>query len=122
MTLKGFGEAVRAWQVLGASAVESRFDAQHEIALTPLVGREEELDLLRRLCEREGRDYDAIEKTALFGFDVGGDRAKVGKLKGQLRWLAGMGIQTVIGGMKDVERLESLEIMGREVIPAAEEL
>jgi F420-dependent oxidoreductase-like protein len=80
------------------------------------------LKVLREHCEAEGRVYDAIEKTALFGFDLGGDRAKVGKLKGQLRWLAGMGIQTVIGSMKDVERLESLEMMGREVIPAAEEL
>ena len=80
------------------------------------------LNVLRAHCEAEGRDYDAIEKTALFGFDVGEDKAKVGKLKGQLRWLAGMGIQTVIGSVKEVERLESLEIMGREVIPAAEEL
>jgi hypothetical protein len=37
---------------------------------------------------------------------------------GQLRWLAGMGIQTVIGSVKDVDRLEPLEIMGRDVIPA----
>jgi predicted ATPase len=34
--------------VLGASTVESRFEAQHAAALTPLVGREEELNLLLR--------------------------------------------------------------------------
>ena len=79
------------------------------------------LGVLREHCEAVGRDYDAIEKTALFGFDVGGGSG-VGKLIGQLRWLAGMGIQTVIGSVKDVERLEPLEIMGREVIPAAESL
>ena len=59
VALKGFGEAVLAWQVMGESAVESRFDAQHGIALIPLVGREEELDLLRRrwrqVEEGEGR-------------------------------------------------------------------
>jgi hypothetical protein len=57
--LKGFEEPVSAWQVLAERAVESRFEAQHEIALTPLVGREEELELLRRRWrqaeEGEGR-------------------------------------------------------------------
>jgi len=80
------------------------------------------LRVLRDHCEAEGRDFDAIEKTALFGFDVGEGGAKVGKLIGQLRWLAGMGVQTVIGSVRDVERLEPLEIMGRDVIPAAESL
>jgi type 1 fimbriae regulatory protein FimB/type 1 fimbriae regulatory protein FimE len=42
------GNAVQAWQVTGASAVRSRFEAQHGIDLTPLVGREEELELLMR--------------------------------------------------------------------------
>jgi predicted ATPase len=32
----------------GGSGVESRFEAQHGAALTPLVGREEELELLLR--------------------------------------------------------------------------
>ena len=45
VALKGFDEPGSAWQVLAESAVESRFEAQHEIALTPLIGREEELEL-----------------------------------------------------------------------------
>jgi class 3 adenylate cyclase/predicted ATPase len=48
VSLKGLADPVQAWQVLGASAVESRFEAQHGAALTPLVGREEELELLLR--------------------------------------------------------------------------
>jgi alkanesulfonate monooxygenase SsuD/methylene tetrahydromethanopterin reductase-like flavin-dependent oxidoreductase (luciferase family) len=61
-----------------------------------------QLDLLRRLCEREGRDYDAIEKTAPFGFDVGEHGSKAAEVVEQLRWLAGMGIQTVFGlGRRD---------------------
>jgi len=80
------------------------------------------LQVLRQHCEAEGRDYDAIEKTALFGFDVGEGGSKVGKLIGQLRWLAGMGVQTAIGGVKDVDRLEPLEVMGRDVIPAVTDL
>ncbi len=48
VALKGIADPVQAWQVLRASAVESRFEAQHETSLTPLVGREEELELLTR--------------------------------------------------------------------------
>jgi tetratricopeptide (TPR) repeat protein len=46
--LKGIAGPVRAWAALRPSAVESRFDALHAGALTELVGREEELDMLRR--------------------------------------------------------------------------
>jgi predicted ATPase/class 3 adenylate cyclase len=52
VTLKGLAEPVHAWQVTGASEVESRFEAHHETSLTPLVGREEELDLLLRRWQR----------------------------------------------------------------------
>ena len=80
------------------------------------------LEVLRRHCEAEGRDYDEIEKTCMFTFDVGEGGARVGATIGRLRWLAGMGIQTVIGSVKDVDRLEPLEIMGRQVIPAIADL
>jgi class 3 adenylate cyclase/predicted ATPase len=45
---KGIAGSVRAWIALRASSVESRFEAQHETKLTPLVGRDEELELLLR--------------------------------------------------------------------------
>ena len=50
--LKGLTDPVQAWRVLGPRAVESRFEAQHETSLTPLVGRDEELDLLLRRWRR----------------------------------------------------------------------
>lgn len=81
-----------------------------------------QLELLRRLCEVEQRDYDAIEKTVPFGFDVGENGEKVGELIGRLRWLGGMGIETVLGWVVNVDRIRPLEIMGREVIPAVAEL
>ena len=81
-----------------------------------------QLELLRRLCDAEHRDYDAIEKTAPFGFDVGEDGLKVGELVEQLRWLAGMGIGTVFGWVVGVDRITPIEIMGREVIPAVAEV
>ena len=80
------------------------------------------LDVLKRHCEAEQRDYDLIEKTSMYSFDVGEGGAKVGKTIGQLRWLANMGIQTVIGSVKDVDRIEPLEIIGRQVIPAVADL
>jgi len=43
--VKGITAPVRAWQVLRPSAA-SRFEALHGSALTPLVGRDEEIDLL----------------------------------------------------------------------------
>ena len=46
--LKGIAEPVHTWRVERALATESRFDARRGSALTPLVGREEELDLLLR--------------------------------------------------------------------------
>ncbi len=45
--LKGIGPT-RAWAVLRASSVESRFEAMHATGLTALVGREEESELLLR--------------------------------------------------------------------------
>ena len=47
-SLKGIAGPVRAWAALRPSSVESRFDALHAGALTELVGREEELELLQR--------------------------------------------------------------------------
>jgi hypothetical protein len=47
-TLKGIAHPVRAWAVLQASSVESRFEALHPTGLTALVGREKEFELLGR--------------------------------------------------------------------------
>jgi class 3 adenylate cyclase/tetratricopeptide (TPR) repeat protein len=50
--VKGFAAPVPVWQALRPSAVESRFEALRAGDLTPLVGREEELDLLLRRWQR----------------------------------------------------------------------
>jgi class 3 adenylate cyclase len=77
--MKGLAEPVQAWQVLRASAIESRFEAFQSAALTPLVGREEELDLLlrrwRRATSGEGQVVLAVwrRQRSLSGHDP--DRA-----------------------------------------------
>ena len=50
--LKGIGGSVRAWAALRPASVEGRFEALHGSALTELVGREEELELLLRRWSR----------------------------------------------------------------------
>ena len=51
--------SVEAWQVLGASAAESRFEARHATGSSSLVGRTAELELLRsrwrQIVDGEGR-------------------------------------------------------------------
>ncbi len=46
--LKGIAGTERAWAVLRANPVDSRFDAFHATGVTELVGRQEELELLLR--------------------------------------------------------------------------
>jgi class 3 adenylate cyclase/predicted ATPase len=48
VSVKGWAEPVPAWQVLRMSRAESRFEAQHETGLKPLLGRDEEMELLLR--------------------------------------------------------------------------
>ncbi|SDJ73829.1 Predicted ATPase [Bradyrhizobium sp. Rc2d] len=50
--VKGFAQPVHAYRVVGLSAVDSRFEALHATDLTPLVGRDEEMELLLRRWER----------------------------------------------------------------------
>jgi class 3 adenylate cyclase/predicted ATPase len=57
--LKGITEPVRAWAPLRASSVESRFEALRT-ATTPLVGREEEVDLLLRRWEQAKRGEGCV--------------------------------------------------------------
>jgi hypothetical protein len=51
---------VPTWQVLGTNAVESRFEALRLPVLTPLVGRDEELEILRRRWRKAARGEGSI--------------------------------------------------------------
>jgi alkanesulfonate monooxygenase SsuD/methylene tetrahydromethanopterin reductase-like flavin-dependent oxidoreductase (luciferase family) len=75
------------------------------------------LDVLRHLCQELGRDYESIEKTVPYRFDVGENGSRVPELLNQLETFAGLGIETVIGWVENVDRITPLEVMGREVIP-----
>jgi class 3 adenylate cyclase/tetratricopeptide (TPR) repeat protein len=53
--IKGLTEPVQAWQVLGASGVKSRYEAEHGTGLPPLIGRDEEIELLLRRWRQAAR-------------------------------------------------------------------
>ncbi len=57
--LKGFAEPVSAWRVVRERTIAGRFEALRSASLTPLVGREEEIELLSRrwaqIKDGEGR-------------------------------------------------------------------
>lgn len=76
------------------------------------------LDVLREHCEREGRDYNEIEKTAYVILNP----ANTGQLIDTLSKLAEVGVQTALGAVPGVETLGPLEVIGREVIPEAAKL
>jgi alkanesulfonate monooxygenase SsuD/methylene tetrahydromethanopterin reductase-like flavin-dependent oxidoreductase (luciferase family) len=101
-----------------------RLVARHAEAcnLRPGPNIPHKLEVLKQHCEAEGRDYDSIEKTCVFAFDVGESGEKVDELVGQLRWLSGMGVETVIGFVPEVDSISPLEVIGREVIPAVAKL
>src|SRR5258708_23283731 len=66
--LKGIAGPARAWAALRASSVESRFDALHTTGLSPLVGREEELELLLR---RWSKAKSGVGKIVLLSGEYG---------------------------------------------------
>jgi class 3 adenylate cyclase len=59
VALKGFAENVPAWQVLRADATVSRFEALHATT-TPLIGRDEEIDLLLRRWDQAKRGEGCV--------------------------------------------------------------
>jgi class 3 adenylate cyclase/predicted ATPase len=59
VALKGFAEDIPAWQVLGVGTTESRFEALRATT-TPLIGRDEEIDLLMRRWEQAKRGEGCV--------------------------------------------------------------
>jgi F420-dependent oxidoreductase-like protein len=98
-----------------------RFVAKYAQACNLFPGPDtaHKLAVLREHCEREGRDYDEILKTAYYGIDVGANGENVGKVLDDLRGLADLGIQATVGFVRDVWRIKPLEIVAERVIPEA---
>jgi len=78
----------------------------------------DKLQVLREHCERLGRDYDEIEKTAQVRFDLGQHGEHVERTIEHLHELAELGIEVAHGTLAGVSRPGTLELMGERVIPA----
>jgi F420-dependent oxidoreductase-like protein len=101
-----------------------RFVARYADAcnLFPTPDLDRKLDVLRGHCEAEGRDYDSIYKTVYQPFVIGADGSGVDETLERLRHYADLGFQAVIGMLANVSSITPIEVMGRDLIPAAEAL
>ncbi len=72
------------------------------------------LDVLRRHCDEEGRDYDSIEKTMMTSYNPGGDPSE---FLSQMRTYAGLGIDTVTL-VPSGDPVEFVRGLGERIIPA----
>lgn len=75
------------------------------------------LEVLRAHCDREGRDYDDIEKTVMTRFTVGPAGERVDEFLTNLRRLADLGVAHVHGGSAHAWNLEQIAVLGERVIP-----
>ncbi len=78
--LKGFAEDVPVWQVLGMGTAESRFEALHGTT-TPLVGRDEEIDLLLR---RWGQSKAGKGRVVLISAEPGVGKSRLAEALAEL--------------------------------------
>jgi class 3 adenylate cyclase len=70
----GAGEPIRSWQVLAQSAVTSRFEALRGSALSTLIGRDEEVDLLLR---RWARAKTGVGQVVLLSGEPGIGKSRI---------------------------------------------
>ena len=90
--------------------------------LFPGPDLDHKLDVLREHCEAVGRDYDEIEKTVLFNFDVEPNGENATQIVEGLGHLAGLGFSVAHGRVTGLSTIFPLEILGTEVIPEIAEL
>lgn len=86
--------------------------------LYPTPDLPHKLDVLRRYCDELGRDYTAIEKTCAYHFKPTSEGRVPGDLVAELARLAGQGIETVFGIVYGPDPVRTVELVGKEVLPA----
>ena len=97
-----------------------RLVAQYADACNFFTGPEElraKLEVLRRHCEAVGRDFDSIMKTVYYVMDIGDNGERVPQVLDDLTALAEAGADGALGALRGVERIDPIEIVGREIIP-----
>ena len=75
------------------------------------------LDVLREHCDRLGRDYDSIEKTATTSFTVGKDGSGASEMLDRLRTLHDLGFTVATGSLTGPEGPAAVAAFGEHIIP-----
>jgi F420-dependent oxidoreductase-like protein len=88
--------------------------------LFPSPEVQHKLDVLKAHCDDVGRDYDEIQKTVLYNFDLGEKGERVGEIIEGLRRLHDMGFEVGHGGLRNAYDTKQFEVFANEIIPAAE--
>ena len=95
-------------------------DACNLFAFLGAEGLGRKLEVLRRHCDAEKRDFRSIEKTTLGTAALG--RQTAADLVKTCRELASIGIDQAIFNLPNAHEITPLETFGKEIIPAAEQL
>jgi F420-dependent oxidoreductase-like protein len=95
-------------------------DACNLFAFLGADGLGRKLDVLRRHCDAEKRDFRSIEKTTLGTAALG--RQTAADLVKTCRELASIGIDQAIFNLPNAHEITPLETFGKEIIPAAGQL
>jgi F420-dependent oxidoreductase-like protein len=93
--------------------------------LFAFVGRDvlrQKLDVLRRHCDAEGRDFASIHRTALGSANLAPGKQTAKDVIAQCQTLASLGFQELIVNLPNVEEPAPLATFAKEIIPAVREL
>jgi F420-dependent oxidoreductase-like protein len=93
-------------------------DACNMFAFLGPEGIAKKLDVLRRHCDVEKRDFASIEKTTLGTAWLAPGKQSAASVIASCRALAAIGVQQAIFNLPNVHELAPLEVFGKEIIPA----
>ena len=80
------------------------------------------LEVLKKHCDRLGRDYNEIEKTTLGTVFIAPGQMSATDVIDECRSLAALGIQHCIFNMPNVHELAPLNVFRSDIVPAVKEL
>ncbi len=80
------------------------------------------LEVLKQHCKDVGRDYDEIEKTCLFRYDLGENGSRVDETLEGLAAASRLGFTVAHGGVKNLSDPATLALFRDRVIPEASKI